>query len=179
MVTYRYPISTRISLLITISLLFGCAAGPLVVDERHWYRMSSGAYDTPMGKTFYGIGKAEGSQNTTLLRATAVNRSRMAMAKVLDGYVAELFQATQAMPALTMEEGEQVIGALVRNALKSSVISDQWSDPERGSLYALCRLDLERFKQVLAAQTTIDPTVRDAMAAEAEKVHAMLASRSY
>ena len=82
------------------------------------------------------------------------------------------------MPALTMEEGEQAIGALVRNALKSSVISDQWSDPEQGILYALCRLDLERFKQVLSAQAAIDPPLRDAMAAESENVHAMLVSRS-
>ena len=174
----RHPIYTRINLLIILSLLFGCVAGPQVVDESPWYRMSSGAYDTTRGSVFYGIGKAEGSRNATLLRATAVNRARKALAEVVDGYVAELFQATQAIPSLTMEEGEQVIGALVRNALKSSVISDQWSDPEQGSLYALCRLDLEGFKQVLASQATIDPALRDAMAAEAENVHAVLVGRS-
>ncbi len=175
---YRYPISTLISVFIATSFLFGCAAGPSVVDERPWYRMSSGAYETPYGSAFYGIGKAEGSANATLLRATAVNRARTALSRVLDAYVAELFQATQATPALTMEEGEQVIGELVRNALKFSAISDQWSDPERGGLYTLCRLDLERFKQVLASQTNIDAAVRGAMAAEAENVHAMLVSRT-
>ena len=175
---HRYPISTLISVFIATSFLFGCAAGPSVFDERPWYRMSSGAYDTPHGSVFFGIGKAEGSANATLLRATAVNRARTALSRVLDAYVAELFQATQATPALTMEEGEQVIGELVRNALKFSAISDQWSDPERGGIYALCRLDLERFKQVLASQTNIDAAVRGAMAAEAENVHAMLVSRT-
>lgn len=173
---YRHSLSVRIALWIAISMLVGCAAGgALIVDETPWYLMSSGAHDTPRGRAFYGIGKAEGLRNATLLRATAVNRARASMAEVLDGYVAELFHSARAMPALTMEEGEQVIGALVRNALKSSVISDQWSDPERGRLYALCRLDLDRFKQVLAVQPNIDPEVRRAMAAEAENVHAMMA----
>ncbi len=175
---YHQSFPIQICLVIAVSLLFGCAAGPLEVDEAPWYLMSSGAHETPRGRAFYGIGKAEGSRNTTLLRATAVNRARKAMAEVLDGYVAELFQATKAMPALTMEEGEQAIGALVRNALTSSVISDQWTDPEHGRLYALCRLDLDRFIQVLASQATIEPAARAAMAAEAENVHAMMAARS-
>jgi len=177
MKNHRRPVSIQVLLCIAVSMLFGCVAGgPLVVEDPPWYLMSSGAHDTPGGRAFYGIGKAQGSSNATLLRATSVNRARKAMAKVLDRYVAELFQATRSMPALSMEEGEQVIGALVRNALKTSVISDQWNDPEQGSLYALCRLDLDRFKQVLAAQSSIDPGVRNAMAAEAENVHAMMAA---
>ena len=152
-------------------MLFGCVVRPSIMDQPPWYLMSSGAYDTVHGRTFYGIGKAEGSLNATLLRATAVNRARKALAKVLDQYVAELFQATQAMPALTMEDGEQMIGALVRNAMKLSVISDHWKDPQKGRFHALCRLDLVRFKQVLATQTAIAPEVRSAMAAEAESVH--------
>jgi len=175
---FRYPTFILISLVVTVPILFGCVARPLVIDEPPWYLMSSGAYDTPRGSVFYGIGKAEGARNATLLRATAVNRARKAMAKVLDEYVVELFQATQAIPALTMEEGEQVIGALVRNALKSSAIRDQWSDPEQGRLYALCQLDLERFKQILATQASIDPAMRDAMAAEAQSVHSMMARQS-
>lgn len=173
-----HTFATQIGLWIAAAMLFGCAAGPMITEESPWYRMSSGAYDTSGGRQFYGIGKAQGSRNVTLLRATAVNRARKAMAEVLDGYVAELFQAIQAMPALTMEEGEQLIGSLVRSAMKHAVISDQWSDPEQGRLYALCRLDLGLFNQVLASQSAIDPALRSAMAAEAEKVHAMMVSRS-
>lgn len=167
----------QLTLWIAASMLFGCVAGPSMTEEPPWYLMSSGAYDTSRGKAFYGIGKAEGSRNATLLRATAVNRARKAMAEVLDGFVAELFQAIQTMPSLTMEEGEQMIGDLVRNALKLSVISDHWSDPGQGRLFALCRLDLIRFKQVLATQASIDPALRDAMAREAENVHALMTTR--
>lgn len=174
----RHSIFFQFGLWIAASALVGCADTPLVVDEPPWYLMSSGVYDTSRGRAFYGIGKAEGSRNATLLRAAAVNRARKELTKVLDGYVAELFQATQTMPALTAEEGEQMIGGLVRNAMKLAMISDQWKDPEKGRLYALCRLDLDRFKQVLATQTAIAPDLRNAMAEEAENVHSMLVQPS-
>lgn len=168
---HRRNIKILIGLWLAGLTLSGCVARPMIMDQTPWHLMSSGVYDTAQGRAFYGIGKAEGSQNVTLLRATAVNSARKELARVLDGYIAELFHATRTMPALTMEEGEQMIGALVRNAMKLSVISDQWQEPEKGRLYALCRLDLDRFKQVLATQTAIDPEVRAAMAAEAENVH--------
>jgi hypothetical protein len=174
----RRTIMIQLCLWIIVSMLFGCAAGPLVTDEPPWYLMSSGAFDTSSGRAFYGIGKAEGSRNATLLRAAAANRARKELAVVVDRYVAELYQSSQTIPALTMEAGEQMIGGLVRDAMKHSVISDQWNDPEKGQLYALCRLDLDRFKQVLAAQTAIPPAVRAAMAAETEKVHAMMVRQS-
>jgi len=157
-----------------IVVLAGCMARPLILEDVPWYQKPSGLYVAGDERVFYGIGSAEGTRNMTLLRATAANRARKEMAAVLDPYVAELFHATRAMPALSMEEGEQVIGALVSSALKHAVISDQWSDPEKLHLSVLCRLDLETFKQVLASQSAIDAKVREAMVAEAEKVHARL-----
>ncbi|MEJ2156953.1 MAG: hypothetical protein P8X96_16575 [Desulfobacteraceae bacterium] len=174
----RSSVFIRIGLWITASAFFGCAATPLVKDTSQWHLRSSGAYDTFRGRAFYGIGYAEGLRNATLLRATAVNRAREELTKVLDGYVVELFQATQTTPALSVEEDEQMIGGLVRDAMKLAVISDQWKDPETGGLYALCRLGLDRFTQVLAAQTAILPDVRAAMAAEAENLHSMMAQPS-
>lgn len=171
---YRSNIAPLLGLWIVGLAFFGCAVRPSIMDPSPWYLMSSGAHETVQGRAFYGIGQAEGSPNMTLLRATAVNRARNELAKVLDGYVAELFQATQTMPALTMEDGEQVIGALVRSAMTRSVVSDHWKNPENGRLYALCRLDLESFKQVLANHAAIDSDVRSVMAAEAEKVHDMM-----
>jgi hypothetical protein len=174
----------RLGAWIGILMLFGCAAEPLVREEPPvrenppWQSMSSGAHETSDGKAFYGIGQADGSRNATLLRATAINRAREALAKVLESYAAELLRATQTMPALSVEDGEQLIGDLVRDAMKLSVISEQFfdsgNDPDKGRIYALCRLDLNRFKQVLAAQTTIPADLRAAMAAEAESVHAMM-----
>ena len=155
-------------------MLAGCAGRPLVVEETPWYDRSSGAYDTSDGRVFYGIGVAGGTRNATLLRATAANNARKEMALVLNAFVSELFQSTGTMPSMPQEDSEQLMGALVRNALKHAVISDHWLDAGRMRRYALCRLGLDVFKQVLASQTDIDAKTRDAMWAEAENVHARI-----
>jgi hypothetical protein len=166
---------------IGIFLLFGCAAEPLireappVRENPPWQLMSSGAHETSEGKAFFGIGQAQGSRNELLLRATAINHAREALAKVLESYAAELLQAAQPLPALSVEEGEELTGGLVHDAMALSVIGEQSYDPGKGRLYALCRLDLNRFKQVLATQKTIPAGLRAAMAGEAERVHAMMA----
>lgn len=155
-------------------MLSGCAGRPLVVEKTPWFDRSSGAYDTSDGRVFYGIGMAGGTRNATLLRATAANNSRKEMALVLNAFVFELFQSTGTLPSMTPEEREQLMGTLVRNALKRAVISDHWFDAGQMRRYALCRLDLDVFKQVLASQTAIDAETRDAMWAEAENVHARI-----
>lgn len=155
-------------------ILAGCAGRSLVVEKTHWHDRSSGLYDTSDGRVFYGIGVAGGTRNATLLRATAANHARKEMALVLNEFVFELFQSTGTMPSMTQEDGEQLMGALVRNALKRAVISDHWFDAGQMRRYALCRLELDVFKQVLASQTAIDAEIRDAMWAEAENVHARI-----
>ena len=177
----RDPIASRLGAWVGLLMLFGCAAQPLMREEPPvrenppWQLMSSGAHETSDGRVFYGIGQADGSNNAILLRATAINRAREALTKVLESYAAELLQAAQTLPALSVEEGDQLIGGLVRDAMALSVIGEQSYDPGKGRLYALCLLSLNRFKQVLAAQTTIPADLRAAMAGEAERVHAMMA----
>jgi hypothetical protein len=170
----------RLGAWIGMLMLFGCMAEPLMREEPPvrenppWQLMSSGAHETADGRTFYGIGQAQGSHSEILLRATAINRAREALTKVLESYAAELLQAAQTLPALSVEEGDQLIGGLVRDAMALSVISAQSYDPGRGRLHALCRLDLNRFKQVLAARSSIPANLKAAMAGEAERVHAMM-----
>lgn len=164
-------------LLMAVYLLAGCAARPLPEKTPPWYLQPSGAYNTSYGRVFYGIGKAEGSSSFTLLHATAMNHARQEMYKVLDSYAVELFQAAGAMPVLSMEDGEQLIGALVRSAMMQAVISDQYSDPGQARLFALCRLDLETFKKVLESQTDMSPEVLEAMRSKADQVHEQLERR--
>jgi hypothetical protein len=169
---FKYLLDLRFWL--AFVMLAGCVGAPLTIETPAWYLQESGAYLTANGRVFHGIGQAQGSSSAILLRATAANRARKQMARVLDLYVSKLFQSAGTMPALTMEQGEQVIGALVRSAVRQSVISETQSDPGKAQHHALCKLDLEIFKQVLASQTRIDNKARIAMLAEADRVHALL-----
>lgn len=174
----RHKTAFWISLWIMGAVLAGCVSRPVVVEEPSWHLTPSGAYDTANGKVFFGVGKAQGTRNATLLKAAAVNHARKELARVLDIYVGELYRTAGPIQALTVEEGEQLIGTLVRNAMKLSVISDQLTDSKNDRLYALCRLDLEHFKGALASQSAIDQQARKVMAANAENVHDMVANRT-
>lgn len=156
---------------LTSVLWTGCVRPTIIAEETPWHMQPSGMYNTAHGQEFYGVGIAEGLRNTTLLRATAANRARQEMARVLDNYVVELLHAVQTQPILTMEEGEQLIGSLVRKTLKRAVISEYQSDPSQAKIYALCRIDLETFKQVLRLEKGISRDLREAMWAEAENVY--------
>jgi hypothetical protein len=165
----------NIGLGLVLLILAGCVHKPPSVETPPRRSPSSGAYVTSSGRVFYGVGQAQGAGSATMLRATAANRARKEMARVLDAYVTELFKSTGTMPAMTVEQGEQVIGALVRRATQQSVISNAPRDPGTVQHHALCQLDLETLKQMLASHPLINDQSRSAMWSLAEQVHARMA----
>jgi hypothetical protein len=165
---------------LALLMLAGCVHKPASVQETPpWHYQSSGAFVTSAGRVFYGIGQAQGAGNATIMRATAANRARKEMARVLDSYVTQLFQSTGTMPAMTMEEGERVIGTLVRRATQQSVISNSRSDPRTVQYHALCQLDLETLKQIVASQPLINDNTRSVLWSLAEQVHARMADNHF
>ncbi len=168
--------------LLLAGLLAGCAGRSLIVSPPPWYALESGLYDAGGAKLFYGIGQAAGVQNLTLLRATADNRAREALAGVLTNYVNELAHSAALTPnpawaALSVDDQQQFLGMLVRNCLLQAVVGDHWSDPQDPRLLALCRLNLTTFKQVLSDYSSLEEKMRATMWAEAERVHARLSQK--
>lgn len=171
-----------IGLVLLVALLTGCAQRSVVISRPSWHRLESGVYKMTEGGTFYGIGRASGVQNLTLLRATADNHARKELAGVMQRFVTELARSANlgsdpGWTALTAEEQRQALGILVHNALQQAVISDHWSDSQQPRLLALCRLDLAAFKQVLSDTAALDKDARAAMLAEADTVHARLSHK--
>jgi hypothetical protein len=147
-----------------------------------WHQLTSGCYNTQEGRFIYGIGRAGGIQNSTLLRAAADNRSRKELAAALEKYVVEVARAVPGdtdpqWAMLTYDERRLILGGVVREAMQRAVVSGHWSEPRKGGLLALCRLSLSDFKNVLSASGALDATMRSAMVAAAERVHARLARK--
>ena len=177
---YISPIAYGMFLALVLpGLLSGCASRSLIVPTSPWYMLKSGLYNAAGDRVFYGIGRAGGVHNPTLLRATADNRARQELSTLLEGYVNELARsaALSSDPewaSLSDGEHRQILGSLVRNAMRRAVISDHWSDSGEPALQALCKLDLADFMQVLSDSGQLDPNIRQALQAEAETVHARL-----
>ena len=118
---------------LALLILAGCVGGPPLVEPPPWHLQDSGAYVTPAGRVFYGIGQVQGAGNATLLRATAANRARSEMFRVLDLYVSELFQNAGSMPSVTMEEGEQVIMQGLQKVRPGLTVDPVPAQPAAGS----------------------------------------------
>jgi hypothetical protein len=163
-------------------LMAGCA-GPVAVEpcpSRH--PVKSGCIETRDGRLFYGIGRAAGMRNPMLLRAAADNRARKELADVLDHYILELAGSVPGNLApgwamLSAGERRQVLGSVVRRAMRQAVICEHWDEPRDGALLSLCRLSLLDFTMALSTSRALDDAMRSAMVSGAERVHARLARK--
>jgi hypothetical protein len=172
--------SVGILMAVGVWLMAGCARPPLIsvpepAPEREWMHQESGAHHADGGGVFYGIGRAAGLRNATLLRATADNQARSEMAGVLQAYVTAL--AREAGFDSRQESDLQGLNGLTRSALQHARIVDHWFDPPQGELSSLCRLELAAFKAVLQADPQLDTPLKNAMLDRAEQVHTRLARR--
>jgi hypothetical protein len=144
---------------------------PSPVAPSDWTRATSGAYVAEQGRVFYAIGTAGGMHNTTLLRATADNQAQAEMTRVLNNYVRALAQAAGS------GGDEAPLYLIVKAALqKAHIVDHRQQGSGNSSLVALCRLELNVFKQVLAAESELDGALRTRMLAQADRVHGELAA---
>jgi hypothetical protein len=169
-------------LYILICLQAGCMGPGMIPSSTTWYQLKSGCYDTKEGRFFYGIGRATGVQNLTLLRATADNRSRKELAFVLEQYVLELARSVPGdldpnWAMLAFDERRQILGIVVRKAMERAVVYDHWNEPSDTVMLSLCRLNLSDFEMVLSTSEALDESMRAAMVAGADRVHARMAGK--
>jgi hypothetical protein len=170
-------------------VLMGCAKKKPAIEKPvewspkspAWAVKGSGAFDVDKGKIFYGVGIASGIRNRALLISTADNRARAEVAKILETYVAYLAKDYMAsttagdMSASSEEQHvEQALKTFTKTTLHGATIVDHWRDPEDGSLFSLCELDLFAFKEALNDYKELDSQVRDYVRDNAEKLHKQL-----
>ena len=159
--------------LIVAGCLAGCTGRVAFEAEPAWYSRSSGFYQTSRGRVFYGIGVAAGSGSSTLLRATADNRARQQMAKVMERYLVALAYKSPLMGKYTNEEQAQLTGRLRQRALERAVISDHWIDPHN-RLSALCEMHMDTLKEIIRTDAAMGSALRAELLAAADALHARL-----
>jgi hypothetical protein len=162
------------------ALILGIGCDPKKPKQKgpEWVLKGSGAFDSDEGKVFYGVGAASGIQNRALLRATADNRARAEMAKIFETYVAVLFKyymASTTVGDMSATSEERHLGPAIRSfsmtTLRYATIVDHWMDPNDGTLFALCKLDLAAVKGTLDDLEELDSKFRDYVRSNAEKIH--------
>lgn len=167
-------------IIIVFTMLYGCSTAPVSETSKGgpgWVTKGSGAFDSPKGKVFFGVGSASGIHNRSLLISTADNRARAEIAKIMETYVAVLAKDYMASTSggadvsqSTEEQHvEQTLKSFVQITLNGSEIIDRWKDPSDDTQYSLAKLDLTTFKDTLDKAKELNSKVRDYVKENANK----------
>ncbi len=160
-------------------ILAGChhvKNGPIANNAPDWVNKGGGAFKDKGQDVFYGVGIFRGSMNPALARDAADDRARADVAKILNTYVADLQK--DYMEAVTAGDqsktsDEQLVSETMKSftkiTLTGAVIVDHWKDPSDGTLYSLCKLDMNSMQKTLDQAKELDSKVRDYVKANAEK----------
>ncbi len=150
--------SLILSTIVVTAIISGCATTKPIqeVEAPKWVIKGSGAFDSKNTRVFHGVGFASGVNNPSLLRTTSENRARNEIAKIFKVYVSSLMKdyvaSTQDLKANSSSEEqhiEQVVKTITSETLTGVEIIDYWQDPNTGELFALAKLDLDAFENLI------------------------------
>lgn len=167
--TGRKRLGIAVAALLALLLIAGCSSRGGVEsdlglrDAPGWVNQGSQALRDQGGRLIHGVGSVQSMADPSLQSATADNRARAEVARVLSTYM------DVAMHDYARERGDGDFGAqevsrrvdsLTRMNLSGARIIARWRDSESGMLYSLAELDMERVRATVAAAEGMDPGLR-------------------
>lgn len=133
-----------------------------------WVEKGNGAFNDGGQGIFYGVGITQGIRNRALAVVAADDRARAEIAKVMNSYIAVLtrdYMASTAAGGMGSSGEEQRVSQTLSNfaklTLHGAVIVDHWRDSSDGTLFSLCRLDMDAVRRTLADAERLDLGLRD------------------
>jgi LPP20 lipoprotein len=139
-------------------------------------------------RVLHGVGSASGLRNPSLRRKAAEGQARNDMAASLQVYVASLqkqYMAETTAGDMSRQEVEQHIQDTMKQVTEATLVGVQiveiWENPLRNETYALARLDMEQFLEIMksyksatAGFAQLDANLRDWVRNNANKAHDQL-----
>jgi len=150
-----------------------------------WVKHGGGVFNDKAGKVLHGVGSVSGIKSQHLRRATADDRARADIGKVMEVYSSSLLKdyASSTLaddPNLSTEEAhvEQAIKTVTSVTLSGVQIIEHWENPVTAEYYSLARVNLKEFKNNLNSSKKLDKRVKDYIKQNADKVHEELSKET-
>jgi hypothetical protein len=157
--------------LLAVVLLLGACAGKTMVesdlqieDAPDWVNEGTAILKNRDGRYFHGIGSAPKLPDESLQIATADNRARAEIARILSTYMDIAYNdytATAGDQQLSDNEISRQIQSITKINLSGAHIIAHWKDKRTGIIYALAELDMKQVKQTLANVKDMNADVRE------------------
>ncbi len=164
----------HVVLLAVIGLLAACAGQTKIESDLgikgapDWVNEGSQAVSDKNGRLIQGVGFAEDLGDTALQKATADNRARAEIARVLSSYfdvavndyLASSGSGQDATSTTNVSSVQQQINSVSRVVLNGSRIMGNWKDKKTDTIYSFAELDLEKIKEIVGANQSMSDELK-------------------
>lgn len=164
----------RLFYLAMASLLLVSCAGPTKIESDlgikgapDWVNEGSQAVSDKKGRLIQGVGSAPSLGDPALQKATAENRARAEIARVLSSYLDVAMNDYLASNSGQPEEAavaeasvQQQINSVSQVVLNGSKIIGNWKDKRTGIIYSFAELDLKHVKDIVSANKNMSEDLK-------------------
>lgn len=168
-------------ILLAVSTLTACSSRTVVESNLgikgapDWVNKGSQALNDQNGRLIHGIGSAPSMADPSLQRATADDRARAEVARVLSSFMHVVSQDYSASAGSGQDQDtQQSVSRQIQNITDQNVsgsrIIAQWADPKTGTVWSLAELDVKQVKDMVANSKDMNAGFRDYFTAHADNL---------
>ncbi len=131
-------------------------------DAPDWVNEGTQAVEDDDGRLIHGVGMAPAMGDVSLQKATADNRARTEIARVLSTYVNAVIKDYVASSDSKADLNvEREIRSTTRLALSGARILGHWKDEDTEDVYAFAELDMEAIDKTLGTAASLSAAFKD------------------
>lgn len=147
--------------IVSASLLLAACASKTTVESDlgirgapDWVNEGTQYLNDNDGRLFHGVGQAPGMEDASLQIATADNRARAEVARILSSYLDVVSNDYTAVSGNgdKVEVGQQAVSRQISNLSKVNLsgvrIIGHWKDENTDTIYSIAELDLSQVKNI-------------------------------
>ncbi|MBN1378415.1 MAG: hypothetical protein JXA04_04195 [Gammaproteobacteria bacterium] len=169
---------------VAVALLAACAGQTKVESDLgikgapDWVNEGSQAINDKKGRLIQGVGSAPNLGDPALQKATADNRARAEIARVLSSYLDVAMNDFLASSNGGQETGgavaessvQQQINSISQVVLNGSKILGNWKDKRTDIIYSFAELDLKQVQDVVTANKNMSEDLKRYLATQGDAV---------
>jgi hypothetical protein len=159
---------STLSVLFLVLALGACSSKTTIESDMgldnapDWVNEGTQAVSDDDGRLIHGVGMAPAMGDVSLQKATADNRARAEIARVLSTFVdAVINDYTASTGGAADLNVEREIRSTTQLTLSGARILGHWKDENTGDVYAFAELDMEAVNKTLETATSLSAAFKD------------------
>lgn len=178
-----------LSLSVLLAIFSGCSSEPTQVESNlgikgapDWVNKGSNILSTKDGRLFHGVGSASQMGDMALQKATADDRARAEVARILSSYMDVLSNDYMAS-AKSGDTGvnEESVSRQIKNTTRVNLagarIIGSWRDPKSNTIWSIAELDMSHVKSTMAGVTDMNADLKRYIETSADNVFDRVAAK--